>query len=109
MALEHVYAAVTSRATNGLCTLKTSKGVAEVARGTPGIYSVNLPEPLVNLQCAVDVCINAGDATHRFTAYDRVSLQRIDVRLFNDVATPAGLDVDFTIEVWADNDASIGA
>ena len=107
--IETAFVAVTSRATNGVCTLKTQRGVAEVNRGPIGVYSVNFPSNLPNAYHCVDVCLNAGDATHRFIAYNRVNQRQIDVRIFSDAATPVGLDVDFTLEVWADNDGSIGA
>ena len=108
--IEHAYVAVTAQAVNGACVLKTrSKGIAEVNRGGLGVYSVILTEPLPNAFAAVDVCINAGDATHRFCGYNIVSLQQIDVRIFSDAATPVGLDVDFTVEFWTDNDGSPGA
>ena len=110
MAISHAYVAVTSRATNGACVLKTGKGIAEVNRGPgAGLYSVNFLENLDNAYYAVDVTVNMGDATHRFYVYNRVSERQVDVRIFSDDAVPVGLDADFTVEVWSDADGSIGA
>jgi len=108
--VSHAYAAVTSRATNGACTLKTAKGIVQVNRGPgPGLYSVLFLEDLPNAYYCADVQLNVGDATHRFSGYNRVTQRQIDVRIFDDAATPVGLDVDFSIEIWADNDGSVGA
>ena len=107
--ISHAFVAVTSRSTNGAATLKTARGVIEVNRGPgPGLYSVILLDDLPNAYHCVDVQVNAGDATHRFYGYNRVSVRQIDVRIYSDAGTPAGLDVDFTLEVWADNDGSVG-
>jgi len=105
--IQSAYCAVDSNSTNGAQTVRNESNVAQVNRTAAGTFAVHFTDDLCNTQYAVIAGTNGGAATEWYIGYNRVSARQCNIIIIDSAG--AGADIDFTMYVLADADASIGA